>query len=219
MICSFCIAFFFQIFIYQFCSIQKIMFFRLESSKFITGFIVTDCDHVPQKGIYLILHLCVVFVHFHQGCFVFQNGIHILICFRHNKSFDEACRIDLCIIQYNFFIRIKIFDIDAPRTIVSTQHGCKLRLQCIHPKIIKSGHLTCRIHRKTILSHTCFLKQRPIRTSEIIRSGKHLSVRCHFQIMCPCFRHHLSILIKIIISVICCIIDHIIADIPNLWCC
>ena len=195
------------------------MFFRLKPSKFITGFIVTDRDHVPQKGIYLILHLCAVFVRFHQGCFVFQNSIHILICFRHHKSFDETCRINLCIIQYNFFIRVKILNINTPRTIISAQHGCKLRFQRVHPEIIKSGHLTCRIHRKTIFSYSGFLKQCTVWSSKIICSGKHLSVRCHFQIMCPCFRHHLSILIKIIISVICCIIDHVIADIPNLWSC
>ena len=85
------ITFFFEIFIDLLCSVKEIMFFRLQSAKFITGFIVADCDHVCEEIIDFCLYCCICGIGLHLLRFVLQNKIHILKRLCHHESFDKTC--------------------------------------------------------------------------------------------------------------------------------
>lgn len=82
----------FQIFIYLFCPIYKI--------------ICTDCN-LPSslqdslsltvimfhRSVFTLSCTCIIHCCFHLCSFIFKGIIHILICFCHNKCFDQTCRV------------------------------------------------------------------------------------------------------------------------------
>ena len=192
------------------------MFFRLKSSQFITGLIVADCDHIPEKIIHFFLNSRIIWLRFQKPGLIFQDLVHILKGLCHNKRFDQTCGIHRRIIQKNFLACIQILDIDSPFSVIILSHGFQKGLQTVHAKLLHICHFPCFIHRKSFRSYAFLHLKNAVISAEIVGAGKMLPVRSHFKSVIARFRRHFSIFIKKVVAVISYIFHFQIIYVPDL---